>query len=266
MKPPITLPILADKSPTLFVNEIFADTVQGEGPTSGIPAAFVRLNGCDLHCTSLPCDTDYTWKPGKIERSHQFTAEEVLQKVPKGVTVVLTGGEPLLQQRRPAFRALLEGLHERGQRVEVETAGHHVPERFLDDRINPVLVHQWNVSPKLTWSGNDFRDYEMTLPYFNRQYEGTKAYLKFVVSPRPMAKPDGTLVTLDQQMEEIHALVDKVHWAYERVCIQPAGTSPSEQLDDCKILMDWQQRHTPETGFRILPRLHILLWGNERGR
>ena len=38
-----------------------AETIQGEGPYAGCPAAFIRLAGCNLQCPR--CDTEYT--PGK---------------------------------------------------------------------------------------------------------------------------------------------------------------------------------------------------------
>ena len=38
--------------------EIFA-SVQGEGPSMGMPVAFMRLSRCNLAC--VWCDTAYTW-------------------------------------------------------------------------------------------------------------------------------------------------------------------------------------------------------------
>ena len=43
----------------LLVAEIFGPTWQGEGPSAGKVAAFVRLGLCDQACSW--CDTPYTW-------------------------------------------------------------------------------------------------------------------------------------------------------------------------------------------------------------
>ena len=48
-----------ETEPTLVISEVFGPTVQGEGPTIGRRAAFVRLGRCNLDCSW--CDTPYTW-------------------------------------------------------------------------------------------------------------------------------------------------------------------------------------------------------------
>src|SRR5262245_42764119 len=45
---------------TLQVSELFL-SLQGEGPSAGTPAHFLRLQGCDVGCTW--CDSKYTWDP-----------------------------------------------------------------------------------------------------------------------------------------------------------------------------------------------------------
>ena len=43
----------------LVVAEVFGPTFQGEGPSTGQRAGFVRLGRCNLDCSW--CDTPYTW-------------------------------------------------------------------------------------------------------------------------------------------------------------------------------------------------------------
>src|SRR6266550_4296924 len=109
---------------TLVVSEVFGPTFQGEGPSIGRRAGFVRLGRCNLACEW--CDTKYTWDWSQydpaVELSHRTVTEIVDQLVAMDVPmVVVTGGEPLLQQR--SLVPLLVECHGRRWRIEVETAG-----------------------------------------------------------------------------------------------------------------------------------------------
>lgn len=150
----------------LLLAEVFY-SIQGEGPTTGIPSIFIRLGGCNLLCGRNPddtpaegarweCDTIDVWRNGKrantaalIDRLH--TEFNYFQRT-SPVHLVITGGEPLLQQE--ALAELLEGIHLKQAElnpsqhpyIEVETNGTVIPTVSL-------LVSRWNVSPKLSNSG-----------------------------------------------------------------------------------------------------------------
>jgi organic radical activating enzyme len=87
---------------TLVISEVFGPTLQGEGPSAGRPAGFVRLGRCNLACDW--CDTKYTWDWENYDPQEELHTEQVatvleqLDAMGVGMLVV-TGGEPLLQQR-----------------------------------------------------------------------------------------------------------------------------------------------------------------------
>jgi 7-carboxy-7-deazaguanine synthase len=79
------------------ISEIFF-SLNGEGLLIGAPSVFVRLSGCNLRCAW--CDTKYAWEPGKA-----VSIEDITIKVNRvnagGQWLVITGGEPLLQDITP---------------------------------------------------------------------------------------------------------------------------------------------------------------------
>jgi organic radical activating enzyme len=99
------------------IAEVFT-SVQGEGLLQGVPSHFIRLSGCNLRCRF--CDTKRARRGGR-----EMTAAEVVRRVialereAPAEWVVLTGGEPLLQD----VGGLVPGLRDRGFKVQVETNG-----------------------------------------------------------------------------------------------------------------------------------------------
>ncbi len=103
------------------VNEIFPG-IQGEGFWTGLPVTFIRFAGCNLACSF--CDTDYSLK-------ECLTVEQILDRIcrHKPNTVILTGGEPLLQPLGPLVTALkASSFH-----IHLETNGTiAVPQEYFD--------------------------------------------------------------------------------------------------------------------------------------
>ncbi len=97
------------------VAEIF-ESIQGEGIYQGVPQIFIRFYGCNLKC--IFCDT-------VLKRFSWMTKEEVLEKMSRCKSnihsVVLTGGEPLLQ--KDFLKELLPELRKRHMRIYLETNG-----------------------------------------------------------------------------------------------------------------------------------------------
>lgn len=230
--------------------EIFA-SLQGEGPSAGVPVAFVRLSRCNLACQW--CDTAYTWRFTGDNRPHRDDA--VFDREANQITLdeadvatriaalgqsrlVITGGEPLLQGA--ALARLL--VHLPDMAVEVETNGTVAPHPTLDP-----LVAQFNVSPKLAHSGNP-ADLALVPERLAAFAVDSRAFFKFVI-----ADPKDVAEVLDLQQR--HAL------PADRIFLMPEGT-------DSKTLRareQWLSGLCLEHGFRMTDRLHIHLYGDTRG-
>lgn len=226
--------------------EIFA-TVQGEGTSAGVPSVFVRLAECNLRCSW--CDTKYTWDWARYDRAGETVElaasaveERVLAAAAASIAnVIFTGGEPLLQQDELAL--LARRLRERGRRIEVETNGTVMPtEAFA------ALVDQWNVSPKLASSGNAdrARHRPAVLQWFAAQANAT---FKLVMSS-------------DADVAEVEELAGALALPRERVVLSPEGTDATTLAERSRWLAERCTKH----GYRLGTRLHVFLWGNERGR
>ena len=222
--------------------EIFR-SLQGEGAAIGTPSVFLRLALCNLICTW--CDTKYTWdwrhfsyKTEVMELPLQQVEESILRYGCRHL--VITGGEPLLQQR--GLAPLVQTLREEGFSFEVETNGTLAPIPELEQHID-----QWNVSPKLDNSGNAVhrREIPSALHVFSQL---ANAYFKFVV-------------TGVSDLEEVRALIEKYQIARERVILMPEGRTQAILQSTSR----WLSQLCIEKGFRFTPRLHILLWGDQRG-
>lgn len=116
------------------ISEIFR-SIQGEGYHAGRPAVFVRFSGCNLKCDF--CDTDHTQKE---ELTFQELQERLDSLLRCGDILVLTGGEPTLQNLSPiiSFCSVTQ--------VCIETNG--TRERTLCD-LRAKHANAWiTVSPK----------------------------------------------------------------------------------------------------------------------
>lgn len=225
----------------LVVSEIFGPTFQGEGPSCGRATGFLRLGRCNLACSF--CDSRHTWDWDRYDPSvelHTTTVAAVLARLDAMSVsmVVVTGGEPLLQQRQ--LRPLLEQVKDRAWRVEIETAGTVAP------TLAEGLVDQWNVSPKLANSGMALE--RRFKPAVLRALASTgRAVFKFVASD-------------PGDLDEIAGMVDQC--GLEPVWVMPEGT-------DARTIVSRLKQLAPPVlarGWNLTPRLHILVWGDERGR
>lgn len=228
--------------PTLEVNEIFV-SLQGEGPSTGLPVVFLRLAGCNLACAW--CDTAYAWnfrRHSVEEEVHTLSVAAIADRLATTgrQRLVVTGGEPLLQ--RETLAALFAILPE-SMVIEVETNGTILPNGALLDR-----VAQWNVSPKLENSGVGRRD-RTRLAVLRAFVATTRAWLKLVVAT-------------DSDLAEVEALVMDTSWPPERVLLMPEAA----EREVLAARLPWVAAAAMARGYGVSSRLHIALWGGGRGR
>ncbi len=231
---------MAATDAVLVVSEVFGPTIQGEGPSAGRRACFVRLGRCNLSCRW--CDTPYTWdwdRHDPAEELHTVPVADVLARLDAmgAGLLVVTGGEPLLQQHH--LPPLLEGARERGWRVEVETSGTVAP------RLAHDLVDRYNVSPKLASSGMALRR-RYRPEILHRFADGGRAAFKFVV-----AEPS--------ELDEVEAMVAEC--GLSPVWVMPEGTDAEVVLARLRALAE----PVIARGWNLTPRLHVLVWGDRRG-
>jgi organic radical activating enzyme len=232
---------------TLRVNEMFGPTLQGEGPSTGRPALFVRLTGCNLDCKW--CDTPYTWDwDGKNGVAYDRAAET--HPTPVGdvalwanrhpdTIVVITGGEPTIQGR--GLVDLVDLLAH--DRIEIETNGTHLPPAEL---LAESRVH-WNVSPKLANSGVARRSAIRPFVLAGLSATGRAAFK--VVADGP------------DDLHEILGIVDPAGIPHREVWVMPEGATPDRLDRDLAPLAE----AAIGAGFNFTHRLHVLVWGDKRG-
>ncbi len=214
------------------ISEIF-HSLQGEGPSAGTPAVFVRLQGCDVGC--VWCDSRYTWS---ADGGDVLALDAVLERARAAGAaplLVVTGGEPLVH---PGIVRLLERAASGWPRVEVETSGIQAPPLARD------TLH-YNVSPKL--------------PSATPRWEATWAH-----APAWIAEPRATfkiVVGDDADLGEALRLIDAHRLPRARVMLMPEGLTDARVREGALRLAGVCRRER----LRLSPRLHVWMWGAKRG-
>ena len=184
------------------INEMF-QTLQGEGFYTGVPAIFIRLQGCPVGCSW--CDTKHTWD--KLANRETSLGDILVKTVEsdawgnadaaalmdtirqQGWTarhVVITGGEPSIYDLTP----LTTALEAADFSCQIETSGTHEVR---------CSARTWvTVSPKVNMRGG----YDVLAQALKRADE-----IKHPVArQRDIEALDALLATLDDDAARIIAL------------------------------------------------------------
>ncbi len=242
----------------LRISEMF-HSLQGEGPFAGKPAVFLRLAGCNLTCQGfsykhpvtkehLGCDTKHVWRYGKAFSNHDilnlWMENGWLNKLRLGAHLVVTGGEPTLQQEALCFFLKeLKKVCEILPFCELETNA----TRLLLPEF-AAFFSQINASPKLSYNG-DTRDKTYYPEVLSQLAQSPTAIFKFVVA----RKTDSDEIFRD--------FVKPFNIDPQRVWLMPEGGTEEAIKTKASMVAELCKQH----GMNYSPRLHITIWGEVTG-
>lgn len=237
---------------------MFGPTLQGEGQDVGMPCYFIRFGGCDFRCGQREdgtwredgwvCDSLHAVLPEEVRKAPKLSVEQIVEAIdhlhPGPRWVVFSGGNPALLE----LGELVERLHDLDYKIAVETQG-----SVWKDWLNSVdLV---TVSPK---PPSTFQKYGLgSIDSFIKRLDGPRVVLKVVIwderdlqwarALREWAKGLPFYLSVCNDWKKPDTVIDllaRLRWIHESVVSKYPG------LGDVPIL----------------PQLHVLLWGNDRGR
>jgi 7-carboxy-7-deazaguanine synthase len=232
------------------ISEIFGPTIQGEGTLIGQPTIFVRTGGCDYRCDW--CDTlhavdsefRHTWKP--------MTAEYIFAEVEKlsgnkPLMISLSGGNPAIQPLKP----LIDLGHAKNYTFALETQGSIAADWFED--LDVLTLSPKPPSSKMT---TDWSAFDACL---------TAAQNKPDIAMKIVIKDDA---------DYDYARDAATRYPHLPLYLQPVNHTPSKDetakvdIDGIMTRMRWLVDKIAADQWydaRLLPQLHVLMWGNLKG-
>ncbi|MHC1719380.1 MAG: putative 7-carboxy-7-deazaguanine synthase QueE [Clostridiaceae bacterium] len=209
-------------------------SIDGEGPTAGELAAFIRFGGCNLSCAW--CDTAYSI-PMEI-KGELLTKEEIYGfiKDTGARNVTITGGEPLIQY---GIEELLYFLaQDNDLLIHIETNG-SIPVYELE-RLVPLENISFIVDYKLPGSGMEDR-----MDLKNYELIGKKDVCKFVISSL-------------EDLERARKVVD----TYNLTDKSLVYFSPVSSMIKPVVIVEFMKEHRMNK-IRLQIQLHKIVWSPE---
>lgn len=243
-------------SPTVTwpVTEIFGPTIQGEGRDMGMPCHFVRFGLCDHRCKM--CDSKFSVYPEEVQATAKNLSAadiiDLLKTLPGDpYWVVLTGGNPALWD----LELLVDQLHLASYRVAVETQG-----SFWRDWLRKCDLVTVSPKPPSMWDTDleKLKDFMSRLPLttaikvpvFDLQDD-----LEFARKIRRMFPTYSLYLTVGNR-----------YGYYISDVVPSTETLRYALLENLREMADVLTKDPDFRTTTIQPQLHVLLYGNERGR
>ena len=237
---------------TLPVCEIFGPTFQGEGLDIGMFTIFIRLGGCDFKC--VWCDSIYavdtenyknTWEKMNVEQI--FEKIHSLYEYPCRITI--SGGNPALYD----LSNLINYGKKLGYQFAIETQGSQIKDYF--SKLDSITLSPKPPSAKVNFdietlykNINNCNSISNNLVlkvvvFDDDDYEWAKnLHLKYKNLPFVMQVGNSFYNNNISYESLVYKLNKKLRILSE------------------KVLKDKLQ------GIRVLPQLHVYIWGNEKGK
>jgi 7-carboxy-7-deazaguanine synthase len=242
----------------LRVSELFY-SIQGEGPTTGKPAYFLRLTGCNLMCggwgtqndkqlhdnATWRCDSVEVWLRGDLLSFEQVHARLEALGFTSGDRLIITGGEPMMQQDDiiAFIRFLKVDKKLNFLRIEIETNGTIAPRFELD-----MQVTQYNVSAKLANSGMSEKE-RIKPAALQALAVNVNTVFKFVVS------------SIDDLIEIQSTFINPFTIPANNVWLMPAADNREKLNALLPQVAEWCKTFK----YSLSNRLHIEIWNEKTG-
>ena len=223
----------------LRICEIF-DSISGEGLNAGTPATFVRFSGCNLQCTF--CDTRYHNSDVEFKGKAEEVFEHYGHRLQSNEYVILTGGEPSVQNRYELI-LFIDGLRKYGTRhIEIETNGKNFDQFYKSLEAYRYPLISYSVDFKIEEMENP--DYTMGA-FLGYQMLGKQDCIKVVVSDT-------------EEINFAKKLADK--FQNTNVIVSPCYNM-IEPVEIANYIISNNFRNV-----KMQIQLHKYLWGNELGK
>ena len=264
---------------TFPLAEIFGPTIQGEGNYAGKKVGFIRFAGCDFRCSW--CDSKYTHVVKANTR--YYTTEKLIELVKEQnwncKHIVITGGNPALYD----LEGFIDGLHEMGMYVHIETQGTKWPEWLhkVDNVIispkgpsSKMYVNQLNIAKKINqFTLGDAKEAVASIYQSSSSDANTQVVWlqkrKLVTVKIPIFNDEDY-----EWAKTLHGMLD-----YDRIehFFLSVGNHNPHGDDEKRTIVegvlngyDWLvEKVINDSDYKdvsVLPQIHTLLWGNMVGK
>lgn len=241
------------------ISELFY-SIQGEGKRTGCPSFFIRTNFCNLRCKFTSgnlCDTAYTsWYPDDKKNLGDVEINLIVDEYKKFLCkdVVISGGEPTM------YAEELETVC-----IELKKSN---PDIFITIESNGTYIGNFvkyvnlmSISPKLRSSVPFNTEYEKMHEKNRINTEVLKSYNELKTKGLVDIQWKFVFTSLND-IDEIKELQSQIGFKNIDVYLMPEGISEKDLSDNRLKTIEACMKNN----FNYTDRIHILVWGNERGK